>query len=152
MRLALALILLLLANPVDAATAQGLPHIRVGAPYSAVRKQLIAAGYAPARFVDLDERFCAGTCTGELYSCFATDPICDWVFVRRADDALFVVETRYEGWKIKGRPDVSGTHRFLSMGQTSLAWLDDVDIILPDGRRLSHRGLAARQAGAADRR
>jgi hypothetical protein len=130
---AFALLLCLMLAP-QAQAAQPPPHIPRGVPYAVARARLIKAGFLPARIVEkgLD---CGGKqslrCTEQIY-CAGDIDYCEWLFIRKADEAFFIVQT--------GSADRDGlaSDRYGSIFRGKRSHLKDFDLVVltPRGRRV----------------
>jgi hypothetical protein len=128
---------LALARLATGAQAATRPKIKPGTPYPEARARLIAAGFVPVRILR-NGPSCGGAeapCRNEklLYGGIR-EPWSQWLFARRADDALFIV------WTGEGvRPSSAGLDTFDAYEGIVPARLGDLRaqnllIVLPSGR------------------
>jgi hypothetical protein len=110
----------------------------MGTPYASARRQLITQGFEPAHIVS-NGNYCGGrgdpACTSERIICAADIPACQWLFVRRSDNALFVVSTGSE-LDAHGRP-IPPEDGYVGIRTADRATLEGLVVLLPNGRRKS---------------
>jgi len=115
------------------AAAQPPPHVKVGTPYFQAKARLQKAGFVPAHIVKNGDD-CGGrnaSCASEHIYCAADIDHCEWLFVRRSDEAFFVVVTGY------GPTPSVEDGGFVKIFRASPRYLRDFDltVITPNGKR-----------------
>lgn len=130
---AAALLFSVMAAAADAASAP--PPIAYGSPFSMARAELATAGFVPARIVWRAR----GRDCGDGAKCWATGPVycyvalgvCRWLFVNRANNALYFVDTSKLP-RLDGSVPLGEYRAMWLATQGELEW-HNIEIVLPNG-------------------